>query len=294
MGKETLPRENTSVKEVQKETTKPQEIEKQTNKKILQQEEYKSQNQSEKEAQVKVKRTQIIAIGLVTFFIIGFGINSLVEHNTKVEHEKEEKAFFARIKADAERARQKNIAYEKAEEARKAKLKLALLKQQEEEKARAEKLKLAKEKKSEEIQDPSTTWWKDHDVFSDPTKGLMWQDEEYTLKELSVFEKPIKEYKKVLTWNSAKQYCKDLKLSGFYEWRLPSREELRDLNKIKKKLKYAPNKFYFSSELRKPFGVYGVIFGHGDSWIGTKAPNFGLVRCVREETQKTVSDNWWE
>jgi uncharacterized caspase-like protein len=48
--------------------------------------------------------------------------------------------------------------------------------------------------------------------------GLIYQNQPFT---------------KQLTWNQAKEYAKNLRLGGFDDWRLPTREELRALGNIK-------------------------------------------------------------
>ncbi len=65
----------------------------------------------------------------------------------------------------------------------------------------------------------ATTWWgcdaaadDAGDVWSDPSSGLMWQ------------EPPAAEE---MAWDRAVQYCDNLVLGGFDDWRLPTIGELR-------------------------------------------------------------------
>ena len=53
-----------------------------------------------------------------------------------------------------------------------------------------------------------------HDIFIDSTTGLMWQNKASDSEEYD------------LDWENAKQYCNDLVLAGYDDWRLPDIKEL--------------------------------------------------------------------
>jgi len=57
------------------------------------------------------------------------------------------------------------------------------------------------------------------EIVTDKTNSLMWQDTSYTKK---------------LYWNDAKNYCSNLKLGGYSDWRLPEIEELYSITDQRK------------------------------------------------------------
>ena len=57
---------------------------------------------------------------------------------------------------------------------------------------------------------------------------LMWQNEPYTQEEKDAY--CIDEnYGKVMDWDSAMEYAKNLRLGGYNDWRLPTIEELKEI-----------------------------------------------------------------
>ncbi len=49
--------------------------------------------------------------------------------------------------------------------------------------------------------------------------GKMWQDNEQISRKVKFMH----------TWYEAKKFCKNLTLAGFYDWRLPSEDELKQM-----------------------------------------------------------------
>ena len=70
--------------------------------------------------------------------------------------------------------------------------------------------------------------------------SLMWQDEKYTLDEEEAYEENNgkgRSYGKVMNLTKAKTYCKSLTLGSYNDWRLPTKKELKALQKSKSQLK---------------------------------------------------------
>ncbi len=147
--------------------------------------------------------------------------------------------------------------------------KIALIKQRELEKKRQRKIEkeLVRQKeiaRQKEVSENTTT-----------VNGFMWQDnlEAETVKK---------------DWQKAKRYCKNLKLLGYDDWRLPSKSELESIvdkrrrPAIKNEFSFVSSSGYWSSTTLagNPSIAWHVYFYGGYSYYGTKTPNY-YVRCVR-------------
>ena len=105
--------------------------------------------------------------------------------------------------------------------------------------------------------------------------GLMWQD--------NADAKTVQK-----NWNGAVEYCQNLTLFGFNDWRLPTRDELLsivDKNKsptIKKEFQNVTSSYYWSSTTIASDSdrAWRVYFGGGDDGWGGKTLSL-YVRCVR-------------
>jgi len=104
-------------------------------------------------------------------------------------------------------------------------------------------------------------------------------------------------FTKRYTWQKAKEYCQDLTLDGYSDWRLPNREELKDImtkNSFKSSKGYTqyirkefienlPQYSYFwtSTIYEKDSSLaWGVLFGNGGAnWYSKSAIDYAL--CVR-------------
>ena len=102
--------------------------------------------------------------------------------------------------------------------------------------------------------------------------SLMWQDNSDAKK--------IKG-----TWWGAKGYCRNLFLLGFTDWRLGTKDELKNLYNNKSKLKYSNSDEYWSSTYYG-YGIKGsawiVSFHYGNANEKNKGSNH-YVRCVRDK-----------
>lgn len=111
---------------------------------------------------------------------------------------------------------------------------------------------------------------------TDSSTGLMWQDN----SDAKTIE---------LNWQDAIEYCQDLNLEGYSDWRLPAIKELQTLVDISK---YKPairggfdntaSSYYWSSSVNVSYSSHAwyVNFGSGLMSNRDKA-NKNYVRCVR-------------
>jgi hypothetical protein len=113
-------------------------------------------------------------------------------------------------------------------------------------------------------------------VVYDAITALMWQDDE----DAKTVEK---------NWQGAMDYCQNLNLGGYSDWRLPNLEELKtivDKNndpKIKSKFKNTASRYYWSGTPYADVSDYawGVPFSYGSEYYYYKNFN-NYVRCVRD------------
>jgi len=116
------------------------------------------------------------------------------------------------------------------------------------------------------------------EVVIDSATGLMWQD-----------NSDAASVKK--TWKGVKEYCRNLSLGGFSDWRLPNISELEtliDTTKqdpvIKKGFNHVVSYGYWSSspDVSCPECAWFVSFHDGYSSYSGKTDE-GYVRCARAE-----------
>lgn len=113
----------------------------------------------------------------------------------------------------------------------------------------------------------------DKEIVFDTDTKQMWQDN-------SDAKKLLKE------WSGAMEYCENLSLAGFNDWKLPSDETLKTLSVHKKLLRNGMNSYYWSSSSVEHFEnlAWGVSFNaEGYSYTDAKIYE-GYVRCVRGTT----------
>lgn len=115
------------------------------------------------------------------------------------------------------------------------------------------------------------------DVVVDRFSKLMWQRDDDGIKK---------------TWKEAEKYCKELRLNGYKDWRLPSIDELVSIVDKKKfspaidtKVFKCKNSYYWSSTEAVEKGVKvtdarGVLFKNGYNIRYYKSYK-DYVRCVR-------------
>lgn len=160
---------------------------------------------------------------------------------------------------------------QRVKKAKDEKKKKAINKQRrlQEEQQRAKKAKDEKKRKAKKI-------------FDSPVKtigNLMWQDEKYTVQN-----------RRQLFWSGAKQYCSDLKLNNYTDWRLPSKKELfsifdKNRNDFTSKFKYFKQdkgRCTWTSTPGRPYNDKKTFWCIGSENTGEHSTyNTRYVRCVR-------------
>lgn len=117
-------------------------------------------------------------------------------------------------------------------------------------------------------------WQRSGDTVIDTTAKLQWQDTRENAERESV-------------WRDAKGYCANLSLAGFYDWRLPTRSELKSLAEAEHnkavKINYAEASPYWTSEVYKkdPINVWAVFWDNGHAFDDDQCDT-AHVRCVRD------------
>jgi hypothetical protein len=86
--------------------------------------------------------------------------------------------------------------------------------------------------------------------WTDPASKLMWAG---------------KDNGKDVNWHNAMKYCRDLRLAGYSDWRLPTIEELQG---IYDKNAFAPG--LVGKDRNVSFAIKGNLFLTGDEWSSTQ------------------------
>ena len=118
--------------------------------------------------------------------------------------------------------------------------------------------------------------WLGASTIKDYDTGLMWQD--------NYDSKSIKR-----DWQGAKNYCQELTLAGYSDWRLPTIKELQsivDITRadpaIKKIFKNVASKDYWSASEDVSSAKYAWKVGFDDGYSYYYRKSFEcFVRCVR-------------
>ena len=124
----------------------------------------------------------------------------------------------------------------------------------------------------------SMNFVKKGDVVIDKDRKLMWQDN----KSLNS--------QKQMNWQQARKYCKNLKLAGHKDWRLPTIQELStiiDLDRynpaIAKEFKNVKSDWYWTNTscASNSNDAWGLYFKYGSDYHDYKNSS-AYVRCVRK------------
>jgi hypothetical protein len=110
------------------------------------------------------------------------------------------------------------------------------------------------------------------DVVFDTETKLMWQDN----RDTTILSKP---------WQKAMDYCENLILDGYDDWKLPDRDTLKALYLKKHGLKNVFS-YYWSSSLSEKFATSQALDVSSENYYtfpdGGSKNNYNHVRCVRD------------
>ncbi|WP_129101138.1 DUF1566 domain-containing protein [Arcobacter sp. F2176] len=154
----------------------------------------------------------------------------------------------------------------------------------------AQKYKMEKEKKQRErIEKERIRKEEKKSIYIDKKQKLMWQDNSAVLKiKKSWLTKTNYDGKNYfnIVGDTAMSYCKNLTLAKFKDWRLPTKDELKNLSTQKDKLKNISSNWYWSatSNNNNSERAWSIYFDNGDGYSDLKnASNY--VRCIRDGIQ---------
>jgi hypothetical protein len=129
------------------------------------------------------------------------------------------------------------------------------------------------------------------DTWLDKKTNLMWQNQQYTKKEINCFNNDS-ECEKVHSWENAKRYCNNLSIDGYNDWRLPTINELQSILTKSKKKNYTKKELanntisngYWSSSTHKKhiYDAEYINFFNGNILYNSKYYSF-YIRCVRDK-----------
>ena len=122
-------------------------------------------------------------------------------------------------------------------------------------------------------------------LYIDKQQKLTWQDNNKTMSIQKKWITQVNYDKKnysITNGDTAVTYCKNLKLAGYNNWRLPSKDELKILHKEKRNLKNTTSRWYRSATGNEKIKnrAWAIFLNNGDGYSDNKnAMNY--VRCVR-------------
>jgi hypothetical protein len=125
--------------------------------------------------------------------------------------------------------------------------------------------------------------------WTDTVTGLMWAG---------------KDNGKAVSWQKAKKYCRDLRLAGYSDWRLPTSDELQEIyDKSAEAPGINPSSHWHGAEAMN-YHVKGNLFLTGDEWSSTQRKDdrghpiarawyFDFLNGVRKDEDTTLLFNLW-
>lgn len=129
-------------------------------------------------------------------------------------------------------------------------------------------------------------------VYVDKDAHLMWQDQYYTDAEDGAYRRNHS-VAKAGTWNHAKNYCESLNYKEFYDWRLPTADELMAFHrKPGQQFKNYRGEDFWTSTPATDNRYYAVYVADAYQYKRKKKETnyIRCVRCVEEIVKPTLLD----
>jgi len=156
----------------------------------------------------------------------------------------------------------------------------------EEEKIRREKIRREKIRK-EKVRREKIKKERKEKLYFDKKQNLIWQDDNMVLKNKKTWiTKENYNNKKYsdTKGDTAASYCKKLILGDFKDWRMPTKDELKNLSLQKEYLKNVGSNWYWSDTTNSMNNelAWSIYFDNGDGYADFKNVS-NYVRCVRNK-----------
>ncbi|MGB3751426.1 MAG: DUF1566 domain-containing protein, partial [Arcobacteraceae bacterium] len=157
----------------------------------------------------------------------------------------------------------------------------------------AQKIRITQEKEKQEqiaileAKIKKVTQERKNSIYKDTQQNLMWQDDstKENIKKPWITEENhvLKNYADT-NGDTALTYCKTLNLAGFNDWRLPSKDELKNLYSQNHSLQNITSDWYWSSTSNEKITerAWAIYLNNGDGFSDHKN-TANYVRCVRVE-----------
>lgn len=160
------------------------------------------------------------------------------------------------------------------------------IKKIEEEKLRKEKLR-KEELRKEKLRKKKIEKERKEKLYIDKKQNLIWQDDNMVLKNIKPWlTKENYNNKKYsdTKGDTAATYCKELILGDFKDWRMPTKDELKNLSLQKEYLKNVGSNWYWSDTTNSMNSelAWSIFFDNGDGYADFKNVS-NYVRCVRNK-----------
>ncbi len=160
------------------------------------------------------------------------------------------------------------------------------IKKIEEEKLRKEKLR-KEELRKEKLRKKKIEKERKEKLYIDKKQNLIWQDDNMVLKNIKPWltKENYKNKKYSDTkGDTAATYCKELILGDFKDWRMPTKDELKNLSLQKEYLKNVGSNWYWSDTTNSMNSelAWSIFFDNGDGYADFKNVS-NYVRCVRNK-----------
>lgn len=116
-------------------------------------------------------------------------------------------------------------------------------------------------------------------IYIEKDAGLMWQDATYGDKEDGAYKQEYNN-RRSGDWAYASRYCQDLGYAGYYDWRLPTSDELMNLSRKERVLQDNRGADFWTST-KAQNGLYYVVYTVDAYRFKRDPKQSNYIRCVR-------------